>query len=196
MTARVAIPKERKVAKHFGLTTEDTTFAFMRETGARRLLRAAYLRVARTLDAAATVLAYKSLAHVERAFAQLDRPRHPPRPPSARQPGAEGRVSLYDGLRRGLACARSWRPCCLEDHDRKAAAAFRPSPVARTKVRRSPRQAAHPKDRTRRDGAQFQMHSFRTLIADLATLTRDTMPFGDKLPMTVLSRPTPMATGL
>lgn len=35
-------------------------------------------------------------------------------------------------------------------------------------------------------------HSFRTLIADLATLTRNTVRFGDNLPMTVLSRPTPL----
>ena len=35
------------------------------------------------------------------------------------------------------------------------------------------------------------MHSFRTLIADLATLTRNTVRFGANLPMTVLSRPTP-----
>jgi hypothetical protein len=30
-----------------------------------------------------------------------------------------------------------------------------------------------------------------TLLADLATLTRNTVRFGDQLPMTVLSRPTP-----
>ena len=36
------------------------------------------------------------------------------------------------------------------------------------------------------------VHSFRTLLADLATLARNTMRFGDALPITVLSRPTPI----
>lgn len=36
------------------------------------------------------------------------------------------------------------------------------------------------------------MHSLRTLLADLATLTRNTVRFGDTLPVTVLSRPTPL----
>ncbi len=36
------------------------------------------------------------------------------------------------------------------------------------------------------------MHSFRTLLADLATLTRNIVRFGDNLPITVLARPTPL----
>jgi hypothetical protein len=34
------------------------------------------------------------------------------------------------------------------------------------------------------------VHSFRTLVADLATLTRNTIRFGDAPPATVLARPT------
>jgi hypothetical protein len=34
------------------------------------------------------------------------------------------------------------------------------------------------------------VHSFATLLADLANLTRNTVRFGDALPVTVLSRPT------
>jgi hypothetical protein len=36
------------------------------------------------------------------------------------------------------------------------------------------------------------VHSFRTLLANLATLTRNTVRFGDDLPMTLLSRRTPL----
>lgn len=78
-------------------------------------------------------------------------------------------------------------PLLFEDHDRPAAAAARPSPVAAAEV--SP--AAHAKARTRKTDDGGPVHSFRTLLADLATLTRNTVRFGDKLPMTVLSRPTP-----
>jgi hypothetical protein len=46
--------------------------------------------------------------------------------------------------------------------------------------------------RTRKTEDGAPIHSFRTLLADLATLTLNTMRFGDKLPMTVLSRPTPI----
>jgi hypothetical protein len=65
----------RKMAKHFQLTIEDAAFSFARDTAS--IAREAALdgfyvlrtNVAKTeLDSAATVLAYKSLAHVERAF--------------------------------------------------------------------------------------------------------------------------------
>ena len=46
--------------------------------------------------------------------------------------------------------------------------------------------------RTRKTEDGAPIHSFRTLLADLATLALNTMRFGDKLPMTLLSRPTPI----
>ena len=82
---------------------------------------------------------------------------------------------------------RKLAPLLFEDHDRKAAAASSSSPVAAAEV--SP--AARAKARARRTEDGEPVHSFRTLLADLATLTRNTVRFGDKLPMTVLSRPTP-----
>ena len=45
--------------------------------------------------------------------------------------------------------------------------------------------------RTRKTDDGAPVHSFRTLLADLATLTRNTVRFGNNLPMTALSRPTP-----
>jgi hypothetical protein len=81
---------------------------------------------------------------------------------------------------------RTLAPLLFEDHDRKAAAS-RASPVARAQVSA----AARAKARRRQTEDGEPLHSFRTLLADLATLTRNTVRFGDKLPMTVLSRPTP-----
>jgi hypothetical protein len=92
-----------------------------------------------------------------------------------------------------LACYVAWHmrrklaPLLFEDHDRPAAAAARPSPVAVAEV--SP--AARAKARTRKTDDGVPLHGLRTLLADLATLTRNTVRFGNNLPMTVLSRPTP-----
>jgi hypothetical protein len=191
-----AVLGRRKVAKHFRLTITDTAFEFMRDEAAiarEAALDGFYvLRTSvspETLDAAATVLAYKSLAQVERAFRSLKsidldiRPVHHRRAGRVRAHVFLCMLAYYVAwhMRRKLA------PLLFEDHDRKAAAAARPSPVAAAEV--SP--AAHAKARTRKTDDGAPVHSFRTLLADLATLTRNTVRFGDKLPMTVLSRPTP-----
>jgi Transposase DDE domain len=187
----------RKVAKHFRLTITDTAFEFMRDEAAiarEAALDGFYvLRTsvpAETLDAAATVLAYKSLAHVERAFRSLKSIDLDIRPVHHR---LAGRVRAHVFLCM-LAYYVAWHmrrtlaPLLFEDHDRKAAAASRSSPVAPAEV--SP--AARAKARARKTEDGEPVHSFRTLLADLATLTRNTVRFGDNLPMTVLSRPTPL----
>jgi hypothetical protein len=192
-----AVLGRRKVAQHFRLSITDTAFAFMRDQAAiarEAALDGFYvLRTsvpAETLDAAATVLAYKSLAHVERAFRSLKSIDLDIRPVHHR---LAGRVRAHVFLCM-LAYYVAWHmrrklaPLLFEDHDRPAATAARPSPVAAADV--SP--AAHAKARTRQTVDGAPVHSFRTLLADLATLTRNTVRFGDKLPMTVLSRPTPI----
>jgi hypothetical protein len=78
-------------------------------------------------------------------------------------------------------------PILFDDHDRPAAAAARASPVAAAKL--SP--AARAKAQRRRTAEGQPVHSWRTLLADLATLTRNTVRFGDALPATLLSTPTP-----
>jgi hypothetical protein len=186
----------RKVAKHFRLTISAETLGFVRDEEA--IAREAALDgfyvlrtsvAAKDLDAGATVLAYKSLAHVERAFRALKSIDLEVRPVHHR---LAGRVRAHVFLCL-LAYYVAWHlrrklaPVLFEDHDRKAAAAGRPSPVAAAQV--SP--AARAKARTRHTDDGQPVHSFRTLIADLATLTRNTVRFGDNLPMTVLSRPTP-----
>jgi hypothetical protein len=190
-----AVLGRRKVAKHFRLTITEDSFAFARDAAA--IAREAALDgfyVLRTsveveaLDASATVLAYKSLAHVERAFRSLKSIDLDIRPVHHR---LAGRVRAHVFLCM-LAYYVAWHmrrtlaPLLFEDHDRKAAAASRTSPVAAARV--SP--AARAKARTRKTEDGETVHSFRTLLADLATLTRNTVRFGNALPMTVLSRPT------
>jgi hypothetical protein len=191
-----AVLGRRKVAKHFRLTITEETLGFARDAAAiarEAALDGFYvLRTSvspETLDAAATVLAYKSLAQVERAFRSLKSIDLDIRPVHHR---LAGRVRAHVFLCM-LAYYVAWHmrlklaPLLFEDHNRKVAAAARPSPVAAAEV--SP--AAHAKARTRKTDDGAPVHSFRTLLADLATLTRNTVRFGDKLPITVLSRPTP-----
>ncbi len=192
-----AVLGRRKVAKHFRLTITEETLSFVRD--AESIAREAALDgfyvlrtsvPAETLNAATTVLAYKSLAHVERAFRSLKSIDLDIRPVHHR---LAGRVRAHVFLCM-LAYYVQWHmrrtlvPLLFEDHDRTAAAASRASPVARADV--SP--AARAKARARKTEDGQPVHSFRTLLADLATLTRNTVRFGDALPMTVLSRPTPI----
>ena len=85
---------------------------------------------------------------------------------------------------------RDLAPMLFEDDDPKAAAAERSSPVAKAKVSPAARRKA---TRKRAEDGQ-PVHSFRTLLMDLANLTRNTVRFGDARPATILSRPTPTQT--
>jgi Transposase DDE domain len=186
----------RKMAKHFRLTITDTALACARDDAA--IAREAALDgfyVLRTsleaeaLDAGATVLAYKALGQVERAFRSLKAVDLEVRPVHHR---LAGRVRAHVFLCL-LAYHVQWHmrqalaPLLFDDHDRQAAAAVRISPVAAAKV--SP--AARAKAQRRRTAEGQPVHSWRTLLADLATLTRNTVRFGDALPATILSTPTP-----
>ena len=191
-----AVLGRRKVAKHFNLTITEHTLAFARTEeaiAAEAALDGFYvLRTsveAKDLDAGATVLAYKSLAQVERAFRSLKSIDLDIRPVHHRLAGRVRAHVLLCMLAYYVAwhMRRKLAPRLFEDHHRKAAAAARPSPVAAAEV--SP--AAHAKARTRKTDDGAPVHSFRTLLADLATLTRNTVRFGNNLPTTVLSRPTP-----
>jgi Transposase DDE domain len=192
-----AVLGRRKMAKHFHLTILDDSFTFARDTAAiaaEAALDGLYvLRTsvpAETLDASATVAAYKSLAQVERAFRSLKTVDLAVRPIHHR---LAGRVRAHVFLCM-LAYYVQWHlrrclaPLLFDDHDRAAAAAQRASPVAPAQV--SP--AARAKALKRRTAAGEPVHSLRTLLADLATLTRNQVRFGEALPVTVLSRPTPL----
>ena len=81
---------------------------------------------------------------------------------------------------------RDLAPMLFKDDDPAAAAAQRASPVAKAKV--SP--AARRKAISRRAEDGQPVHSFRTLLQDLANLTRNSVRFGGARPTTILSRPT------
>jgi Transposase DDE domain len=190
-----AVLDRRKMAKHFRLTIADDAFDFARieeAIAAEAALDGIYvLRTsvpAATLDAAATVLAYKGLARVERAFRSIKtvdlevRPVHHRKADRVRAHVFLCMLALHLAwhMRRDLA------PILFDDDDRPAAAAARPSPVAA--ARPSASAAAKAAAKRTRDGAP--VHSFRTLLQDLATLTRNTVRLGDGPPATMLSRPT------
>jgi hypothetical protein len=187
----------RRMAKHFCLAITDTSLDFRRDDAAiakEAALDGFYvLRTslpAATLDAEATVLAYKSLAQVERAFRSLKTVDLEVRPVHHR---LAGRVRAHVFLCM-LAYHVTWHmrrklaPLLFEDHDRAAAAAARPSPVAA--ARRSP--AAMAKAITKRTAEGRPVHSWRSLLQDLATLTRNTVRLGDAPPLAMLARPTPL----
>jgi hypothetical protein len=192
-----AVLGRRKVAKHFGLTITDEGLSFARDEAAittEAALDGFYvLRTsvpAEALDAPATVRAYKSLAQVERAFRSLKSVDLEVRPIHHRL-AARVRAHVFLcmlayhvvwHLRRALA------PLLFDDHDRAGAAADRASPVAAARV--SPAAAA--KARTKRTAEDRPVHSWRSLLQDLATLTRNTVRLGAAPPMTLLTRPTPL----
>ena len=138
--------------------------------------------------AAAVVLAYKGLSHAERGFRDLKsgdldvRPIHHRRAHRVRAHVFLCMLAYYViwHMKRDLA------PMLFKDDDPAAAAAQRSSPVAKAKV--SP--AARQKAITRRAEDGQPVHSFRTLLQDLANLTRNSVRFGDARPTTILARPT------
>jgi hypothetical protein len=169
-----------KMAKHFTLTITDDDMTFARTTAqieAEAALDGIYvLRTSlkpETLGAAATVRAYKQLAHAERAFRSLKTVDIEVRPIYHRQPQ---RVRAHVFLCM-LAYYVEWhmrqvlKPILFDDHDKAAADAVRTSIVA--KAKRS--KAAERKALTKRTDDGLPVHSFRSLLGDLATVTRNTM---------------------
>lgn len=192
-----AVLGRRKVGKHFHCTITDTDFSFERDQAAiAREERLDGLYVIRTslpadaLDAPATVRAYKSLARVERAFRSIKSVDLDVRPVFH---WSEDRVRAHV-----LLCMLSYHvewhmraalaPILFDDHDRAAAETKRPSPVAKAQVSAAARRKAATK--TTDDG--LPVHSFRSLIADLATLTRNTVRFAKGNTLTMLATPTPL----
>jgi hypothetical protein len=89
---------------------------------------------------------------------------------------------LQRHLRRALA------PLLFDDHDPAAAAAARASPRAAA----APSPAARAKAQSKRTAEGHPVHSWRSLLQDLATLTRNIARLGDGPPAILLARPTPL----
>jgi hypothetical protein len=185
----------RKVGKHFDITITDDSLSFTRDHAAiakEAALDGFYvLRTSVAGDALSpenTVRAYKSLARVERAFRCLKTTDLDIRPifhwvsPRVRAHVLLCMLAYYLEwhMRQALA------PMLFDDHDRAAGEALRSSPVAKAE----PSPAATRKARTKRTDKGQPVHSFRTLLADLATLTRNTVRCGKAPKMALLARPT------
>jgi transposase len=175
-----AVVNHYKMAKHFDVTITDDDLTFERKTeqiDAEALLDGIYvLRTdlePKTLDATATVRAYKDLANVERAFRSLKTIDLEVRPIHHRRADRVRAHVLLCMLAYHLEwhMRRALRPILFDDHDKAAALAARSSIVA--KAERS--DAADRKAATRRTHDGLPVHSFRSLLADLATVTRNTM---------------------
>jgi Transposase DDE domain len=193
-----AVINRRKMAKHFELDIGEASFAFRRNAdaiAAEAALDGIYVvrtnLAKRVLDDAATVGAYKSLAQVERAFRSLKtvdihlRPIFHWTAPRVRAHVLLCMLAYHveHHMRARLA------PMLYDETDHEAAAAMRTSIVA--KAERS--EAAIRKQTTGRTDDGLPVHSFQTLLADLATYCRiqATTALNEKYVFTLHTRPTP-----
>ena len=194
-----AVLNKHKMAKHFTLNITDSHLAFARKTEeitAEGALDGIYVvrtsLPATALDDASTVRSYKSLSLVERAFGCLKTVDLQIRPIYH---WLADRVRAHVFLCM-LADYLEWHmrhllaPMLYDDTDKQAAEAQRVSVVA--KAERSP--AAIAKQTTGRTEDGMPVHSFRTLLADLATLTRNTLVIATnpQRSFSVAARPTPL----
>jgi len=83
-------------------------------------------------------------------------------------------------------------PLLFDDDDKAAAAARRASPVTKAVVSKAAEKKARGRLTDPAHGEALPVHSFRTLLADLGTLTKNTVCFGGKSELTVLAKPTPV----
>src|ERR1700761_3943254 len=196
-----AVMGKRKMAKHFALTITDDAFSFTRKTEAiadeARLDGFYVLRTSlppQQADAAATVRAYKSLAQVERAFRCIKTVDLELRPvfhwtaPRVRAHVLLCMLAYYLEwhMRKPLA------PMLFDDHDRASAEASRASQVAKAQASKAAYRKASTQRSETTDGDTQPVHSFRTLLDDLATLTRNTVCFGEHKTLTIHATPTPV----
>jgi hypothetical protein len=184
-----------KMAKHFTLEITDESFTFTRNTeaiAAEAALDGIYvLRTSLPTDSLSrddVVLRYKGLEDVERFFRTLNseldvRPiRH----------RLADRVRAHMFLRM-LSYYISWHmkqalaPILFQDNDKPAAAAKRATPVAA--AQRSDK--ALTKAARKRTAEDTAVHSFTTLLADLATVCANQIkPADDMPPFTMTTTPT------
>lgn len=188
-----------KMGKHFELSITDSSFAWTRKAEQVRQEAALDgLYVVRTsvpaqdLPAEAAVTAYKGLAVVERAFRSLKTVDLQVRPVfhwNAQRVRAHVFLCM-------LAYYVEWhmretlKPMLFDDEYIDLARAARPSPVA--KARRSDQAKA--KDATRLGEDGLPLHSFRTLLDDLATLAYNVCftPLNPDAKIVMTTRPTPV----
>jgi transposase len=188
-----------KMKKHFDLVITDTDFSFIRKTAeiaAEAAIDGIYVvrtsLLEETLGDADTVRSYKSLSRVERAFRCLKTVDLQVRPVYH---WLADRVRAHVFLCM-LAYYLEWHmrhrlaSMLFDDTDKEAAEAQRRSVVAQAKRSKT----AVKKQTTGLTADGLPVHSFRSLLADLATLARNTITtaINPHYPLTVLTRPTPI----
>jgi len=174
-----------KMGKHFQLRIEENSFHYERKTAnieREQSLDGIYvIRTsvkAETLSSQQVVASYKSLSGVERAFRSLKtvdlhvRPIHHRLPDRVRAHILLCMLAYYVEwhMRQLLA------PLLFDDHDKPQAQAARTSIVAPAK--RS--DAARRKAATRKTDEGMKVHSFQTLLRDLATIAKNRIQPKDK----------------
>jgi hypothetical protein len=193
-----AVFNRYRVAKHFALTITDDHFAFTRNMDAieaESQLDGVYAirtnLTAAELAASEVVRAYKDLSQAERAFRSLKTVDLEVRPIHHRLPD---RVRAHVLLCM-LAYYLEWHmrqalgPVLFDDHQRQQAAAARASIVA--PARRSTE--AHRKAASKCTEDGVPVHSFQSLLSELATFTRNTMAVANAQDDTFLLYPQPTA---
>ena len=187
------------MAKHLELTITDTAFAWRRKDeaiSAEAALDGLY--VIRTslskaqLDGPAAVAAYKSLANVERAFRSMKTVNLNVRPVFHY---SEQRVRAHVFLCM-LAYYVGWhmrarlKPMLFDDEHLEEASASRASPVV--KAVRSEHAKAKDASKLADDG--LPLHSFKTLLKDLGTLTYNIThtTLNPEAKIVITTRPTPL----
>lgn len=173
-----------KMGKHFRCTITETAFSYTRDEASiehEAALDGIYIIrtsvPATQLAATAVVASYKSLSQVERAFRTLKSADLEVRPIFHRK---DERIRAHV-----LLCMlayyvvwhmrRSLAPLLFTDEDPAAGMHRRASIVAPSE--RS--EAAERKARRKRNSDGMPVHSFRTLLNDLATLVKNRVRFGD-----------------
>ncbi len=188
-----------KVGKHFQVEITDTSFDYARDEekiASEAALDGFYVIRSSlpqgTLEPAELVGAYKGLSKAERAFRRLKtvdlhmRPIHHHLPDRVRAHVLLCMLAYYVEWH----MRRAWAPILFEDEDPAGGETLRTSPVA--PARRSPR--AERKAARKRTDQDQPVHSFQTLLTDLATITTNriqpNLPGAE--PFEKRTRPTPL----
>jgi transposase len=185
-----------KMGKHFGLSIEEDGFRCERKQASierEAALDGIYvIRTsvpAETLSSQKVVGSYKKLSEVERAFRSVKsvdlkiRPIYHHLADRVRAHVFLCMLSYYVEwhMRRALA------PMLFDDDDPQAAEAARQSTVS--PAERSPK--AKSKDASKRTEDGMPVHSFQTMLKDLATLTRNEVRVGEQT-LQMVATPTPV----
>jgi hypothetical protein len=188
-----------KMAKHFRIEIGEDDFRYQRDQDriAEEALLDGFYVIRTSIDnkrisAENTVACYKRLAHVERAFRSLKtvdlkiRPIHHHLDDRVRAHVLICMLAYHVEwhMRRNLA------PILFDDDDRVAAAKRRSSPVS--KAQRS--EAAERKAARKQTEDGLPVHSFQTLLRDLATLAKNRIQPKDPAlpPLDMITRATPL----